>query len=266
MPFTSTFIFVMLLSRSMYSPRRRARVEHRRDRRIAVQVRLAAVITIVNASAHAGERRAALVTVETMTRIEAGVPNHRFTVASAEKINREDNRRRAGALSALHDLLDDRPILLPVELEPDRPAPRGDGILDRRGRDVREHHQMIFRLRGARRADFAKHIERLLTAHRIDHDRRRVFRSIQRNARIESAQICKTPRTERPALVSLAIGADRRIVIGAGGEISPVSHRDLRFGRGLKIEDVERVLGRFDNRRLRRQLLHGGHRLLGATR
>jgi hypothetical protein len=172
----------------------------------------------------------------------------------------------AGAFGTLDDLFDDRPVLLPVELEPDGPAASGDRVFDRCRCDIREHHQVIFRFGGARRADLTDRVERFLTANRIDHDRRRVLRAIERDARIESAQIDEAARSERPSLVALTIRADRRVVVGAGREVTPVGDRNLRPRCRLEVKHVECVFRRFYDRRLRCQLLRGGHRLLGAAR
>jgi hypothetical protein len=180
--------------------------------------------------------------------VEACTPQHRLAIAAAVQVNRKNHRRTAGTLRARDHLLGPSPVALMVELEPHRGAARRDGILNGSRGDGGEHLQVVLCPGRTSDRDFTLWMEGLLAAHGIDDDRRGIAGPEQRHAPVDRVHIHQAPRPQRPAGEAFAVGPDGAVVIGPGGEIGPVRHRNLGAGHRLEIKDIQR-LGRGANGR-----------------
>src|SRR5689334_6914895 len=100
---------------------------------------------------------------------------------------------------------------------------------------------MTARFRGACDGDLALGMKGLLAPERIDDDRRFPLRVQQLNRLVDLRDVHEAPRTQIPSRESVAIRADRSVVVRAGVEIAPVRYRNLLVRHGLEVEDAERL-------------------------
>ena len=116
---------------------------------------------------------------------------------------------------------------------------------------------MVSHFRCARDRHLAFRVKRLLTANRIDHDRRGIRCPEQLHTGVDLAHVDQATRPQRPPLEPFAIGSNGTIVVGACRQIPPVRDRNFLFGDGFEIEDAQPLLRTLDE-----WLLHGRLRQL----
>ena len=101
--------------------------------------------------------------------------------------------------------------------------------------------QRAARLGRAGHGQFAVRKERFFAARRAGENRAVISGAEQIDAHVHFGGVVQAARAQLDVLESVAIGAQRGIVIHATGHVGPVAGLDLAASGLLEIEDVERL-------------------------
>ena len=105
---------------------------------------------------------------------------------------------------------------------------------------------MVPRLRRSGDGDLALRVEGFLPADRRDHDRAVVFHPENVGAHVDLADIDEAARPQLEFQEAFSVGAQRDFVVDAGGHVTEMRRRHVHTAGCLEIEDVDRLLGSFD--------------------
>ena len=143
------------------------------------------------------------------------------------------------------------PVLRGVELIPDRPAAGLHHLVDGMVSllDAAEDLQRLLLLRRARHRQRPFGVEQRAAGRQ--HDRRLPFRAEQIDAHVDLRGIDETARAELVVGKPFTIRLQRRVVVHAGGEVSPMRRRQRFLRRRLEFQDVDGLSGIGDDEVLR---------------
>ena len=199
---------------------------------------------------------AAIVAGVAIAAIGAPQTEEGLLVAAARAIDRHRHRKRARLLGARHHGFCHLPFVGGIELVPDRRAARGGHLLDADAGRGRKDLQVVARLGAARGGNLTLVVERPLPPNRRQHDGGSVPHAQDVDAGVGLAHVDEAARAELEFQEAFAVGAQRRLVIDAGGHIAEMCRRHVLAAYRLEVEDVDRILGRCDQ-------LVGAHRRPG---
>src|SRR5262249_17911074 len=120
---------------------------------------------------------------------------------------------------------------------------RGTQVLAPEAGGGRQNLQMVADLGGARGGDLALVVEGSLAADRREHDRACVFHPEDLGRHVDLADVDQPARTELEFQKALAIGAQRDLVVDAGGHVAEMRGRNVLAADRLQIGDVDAHLG-----------------------
>jgi hypothetical protein len=183
-----------------------------------------------------------------LARVGAAQPGQRLPVLARHHVDRHHDDGAASAFGTLDQRVAHGAVVGGVELEPDRPAARGDRILDRCRRHGGEHLQMIAGSRRACHGDLAPVVKGLVAAGGRDRDRAVVARAEQLDAHVDAADIDQAARPQLQFLETVAVGAHGRVVVDAGRHVADMRRRRRLVHRRFDVEDIDRLCGIGDDR------------------
>ncbi len=178
-----------------------------------------------------------------LTVVEAGEPLHRLPVAAALEIHRERDGAAAGLLRPLHESAGRFPVVLGVELIPDRRASGLEHVLDSGRSDRRKNLKMIPLASAAGDGDFSVGMKRPLSSRRGEHDGSRPPGAQDLGLGIDLAHVDEPARPELEPREPVAVRPDGPVVVGARREVAPVRGIQVLLSEDLEVEDVDRFLG-----------------------
>ena len=173
-------------------------------------------------------------------------PELRLAVGAERHIHREQQHSAARSLGVLHERAHHLGVSARIELEPDRLAARGVHLFDPRRGEGGEAQDRALRLRGARHRQLAVGMEGAHAGHGAEEERSRQRLPEDFGGGVDTAHVHQVAGPDLHAVEGLPVGADRAIVVHAGGQIAPVRRRQCATRRLLEVEQVEGVLDRRD--------------------
>ena len=189
------------------------------------------------------DERRRVVTARTLTRVETPQPLHGFQIAASQNVHRPDQHRTTRALDPFDDVARRGPVLGCVELIPDRAAAGLHHLVDGMVSllNTAEDLQRLLLLGRPRDRQRPLGVEQRAAGRQ--HDRRLPSRAEQIDAHIDLRGVDEPARAELVVRKPFPIRLQRRIVVHARGEVSPVRRRQGFLRRRLEFQDVDRLSG-----------------------
>jgi len=172
----------------------------------------------------------------------------RFVISRRHAVDRENDGGAARVLRPFHDRFGHAPVIGCVELLPDRRAARLRHRLNRRRRDVRQHHLCRASPGRARGTEFRVRMERALARHGRQVDRCRPGSAVDVARGIDSAHVDEAPCTYLVARKRVLIAGHRSVIVVAGRDIAEMRRRQRLAGERLELHDIENLIGGRDRR------------------
>ncbi|MCU1317820.1 MAG: hypothetical protein JWN63_3142 [Candidatus Acidoferrum typicum] len=160
-------------------------------------------------------------------------------VAAFLQVHREYDRGGTRSFGALDDRSANFPDVCGIELLPDRAAPRGNCVFNRRSGDGGQHHEVTLGMCRPRHGDFAFRMESLLTAYGGKHNWSVPLRAEEIHRHVNIFDVDEPARVNLNPRIAFAIRPHRSVVVHAGGEIAEMRGWQS-FARGrLKVHHVD---------------------------